>query len=135
MKIRNSLYLLFCIIVLASCKTVPKQKPVSEAPETPSGQNLSVSAEEDSTPAFGSEKNDREEIRHNLTLLFAGDIMAHKPNYSMSDYSVIWKDIAPLALSCDFSFANIEAPVDDSIPYATYPRFNMHSEYRSFRIF
>ena len=129
MKIRNSLYLFFCIIVLASCKTVPKQKPVSEAPETPNGQNLSVSAEEDSAPAFGSEKNDREEIRHNLTLLFAGDIMAHKPNYSMSDYSLIWKDIAPLALSCDFSFANIEAPVDDSIPYATYPRFNMHSEY------
>ena len=129
MKIRNSLYLLFCIIVLASCKTVPNQKPVSEAPETPNGQNLSVSAEEDSAPAFGSEKNDREEIRHNLTLLFAGDIMAHKPNYSMSDYSLIWKDIAPLALSSDFSFANIEAPVDDSIPYATYPRFNMHSEY------
>lgn len=129
MKIRNSLYLLFCIIVLASCKTVPKQKPVSEAPETPNGQNLSVSAEEDSAPAFGSEKTDREEIRHNLTLLFAGDIMAHKPNYSMSDYSLIWKDVAPLVLSCDFSFANIEAPVDDSIPYATYPRFNMHSEY------
>jgi len=129
MKIRNSFYLLFCIIVLASCKTVPKQKPVSEAPETPSGQNLPVSAEENSASSFGSEKNDREEIQHNLTLLFAGDIMAHKPNYSMSDYSLIWKDIAPLALSSDFSFANIEAPVDDSIPYATYPRFNMHSEY------
>ncbi|MGI5106602.1 CapA family protein [Treponema socranskii] len=129
MKIRNSFYLLFCIIVLASCKTVPKQKPASEAPETPSGQSVSVSAEENSAPSFGSEKNDREEIQHDLTLLFAGDIMAHKPNYSMSDHSLIWKDITPLALSCDFSFANIEAPVDDSIPYATYPRFNMHSEY------
>ena len=129
MKIRNSFYLLFCIIVLASCKTVPKQKPASEAPETPSGQSVSVSAEENSAPSFGSEKNDREEIQHNLTLLFAGDIMAHKPNYSMSDYALIWKDIAPLALSCDFSFANIEAPVDDSLPYSTYPRFNMHSEY------
>ena len=129
MKIRNSFYLLFCIIVLASCKTVPKQRPASEAPETPSGQKLSVSAEENSAPSFGSEKNDREEIQHNLSLLFAGDIMAHKPNYSMSDHSLIWKDIAPLALSCDFSFANIEAPVDDSLPYSTYPRFNMHSEY------
>ncbi|MGI5092522.1 CapA family protein [Treponema socranskii] len=129
MKIRNSFYLLFCIIVLASCKTVPKQRPASEAPETPSGQSVSVSAEENSALSFGSEKNDREEIQHNLTLLFAGDIMAHKPNYSMSDYSLIWKDIAPLALSCDFSFANIEAPVDDSLPYSTYPRFNMHSEY------
>ena len=129
MKIRNSFYLLFCIIVLASCKTVPKQRPASEAPETPSGQNLSVSTEENSAPSFESEKNDREEIQHNITLLFAGDIMAHKPNYSMSDYSLIWKDIAPLALSCDFSFANIEAPVDDSIPCASYPRFNMHSEY------
>ena len=89
MKIRNSFYLLFCIIVLASCKTVPKQRPASEAPETPSGQSVSVSAEENSALSFGSEKNDREEIQHNLTLLFAGDIMAHKPNYSMSDYSLI----------------------------------------------
>ena len=129
MKIRNSFYLLFCIIVLASCKTVPKQKPASEAPETPSGQSVSVSAEENPASSLESEKNDREEIQHDLTLLFAGDIMAHKPNYSMSDYALIWKDIAPLALSCDFSFANIEAPVDDSLPYSTYPRFNMHSEY------
>ena len=101
----------------------------TEAPETPSGQSVSVSTEENRISSLESEKNDREEIQHNLALLFAGDIMAHKPNYSMSDYSLIWKDIAPLALSCDFSFANIEAPVDDSIPYATYPRFNMHSEY------
>ena len=129
MKIRNSFYLLFCIIVLASCKTVPKQKPASEAPETPSGQNLSVSAEENPASSLESEKKASETLQHNLTLLFAGDIMAHKPNYSMSDYSLIWKDIAPLARSCDFSFANIEAPVDDSIPYATYPRFNMHHEY------
>ena len=101
----------------------------TEALQTPNGESVSVSTEENRISSLESEKNDREEIQHNLALLFAGDIMAHKPNYSMSDYSLIWKDIAPLALSCDFSFANIEAPVDDSIPYATYPRFNMHSEY------
>ena len=129
MKSRNSFHLLFFIIVLASCKAVPKQGSETEAPQTPSGQSVSVLNEENGTSSLESEKKASETLQHNLTLLFAGDIMAHKPNYSMSDYSLIWKDIAPLARSCDFSFANIEAPVDDSIPYATYPRFNMHSEY------
>jgi len=129
MKSRNSFHLLFFIIVLASCKAVPKQGSETEAPQTPSGQSVSVLNEENGTSSLESEKKASETLQHNLTLLFAGDIMAHKPNYSMSDYSLIWKDIAPLARSCDFSFANIEAPVDDSIPYATYPRFNMHHEY------
>ena len=129
MKSRNSFHLLFFIIVLASCKAVPKQGSETEAPQTPSGQSVSVLNEENGTSSLESEKKASETLQYNLTLLFAGDIMAHKPNYSMSDYSLIWKDIAPLARSCDFSFANIEAPVDDSIPYATYPRFNMHSEY------
>ncbi|MFA6856461.1 MAG: CapA family protein [Treponema sp.] len=64
-----------------------------------------------------------------LTLLFGGDIMAHVQNFKMNDFSVIWKDVAPLIRSADFSFANIESPVDDDIPYLSYPVFNMHHEY------
>lgn len=55
--------------------------------------------------------------------------MAHKPNYTMQNYDNIWSDIAPLVSSCDFSFANIESPVDNTLDYSTYPRFNMKKEY------
>ncbi|WP_407428677.1 CapA family protein, partial [Treponema sp.] len=64
-----------------------------------------------------------------LTLLFAGDVMAHKPNYTNTDFKRIWRDVKPLISSADLSFANIEAPVADSLPWSTYPQFNMHSEY------
>lgn len=64
-----------------------------------------------------------------LTLLFAGDIMAHRPNYSMKNYSKIWKDIKPLVSGADFSFANIEAPVNKNLPFSPYPDFNMQPSY------
>lgn len=64
-----------------------------------------------------------------LTLLFAGDIMAHTPNFSMTDYDKIWEEVTPLVSSCDLSFANIESPVMDSRSFSTYPDFNMQSAY------
>ncbi|MDE5899358.1 MAG: CapA family protein [Treponemataceae bacterium] len=64
-----------------------------------------------------------------VTLLFAGDIMAHTPNFAMKDYARIWEDIAPIVQGADFAFANIEAPVDDSRPFSTYPNFNMNDAY------
>ena len=134
MKLRFGLCPLLCIVIFAACKTLPGQKP-TEARREKSSQTFEEKSTEtvlqnDASAETLRPKTEADEaLQHNLTLLFAGDIMAHKPNYSMSDYALIWKDIAPLALSCDFSFANIEAPVDDSLPYSTYPRFNMHSEY------
>lgn len=64
-----------------------------------------------------------------ISLCFAGDIMAHKPNYIMKDFDLIWKDVVDVFEQTDFCFANIEAPVADSKPYSTYPNFNMHSDY------
>ena len=64
-----------------------------------------------------------------LSLLFAGDIMAHAPNYKPGNFERIWRDITPLVSSADLSFANVEAPVANSIPWNTYPQFNMHTEY------
>ena len=55
--------------------------------------------------------------------------MAHRPNYNMKDYSKIWKDIKPYVSECDLSFANIEAPVCDELPFSPYPNFNMQSSY------
>lgn len=67
--------------------------------------------------------------KNELTVVFAGDIMAHKPNYAMKNYSIIWDDIRQITENTDFSFANIEAPVDNSIPFDTYPTFNMQESY------
>ncbi|MBO6219210.1 MAG: CapA family protein [Treponema sp.] len=72
-------------------------------------------------------KNENSE--NTLSLIFAGDIMAHTPNYKNTDYARIWRDVAPLVSSGDLSFANVEAPVANSLPWSTYPQFNMHSEY------
>ena len=55
--------------------------------------------------------------------------MAHKNNYAYPAFSRIWEDVAPLISSADLSFANVEAPVADSLEWSTYPQFNMHSSY------
>ena len=64
-----------------------------------------------------------------VRLLFGGDIMAHKPNFNMKNHEKIWTSIYDLSRNADLSFANIEAPVDNDLPYSSYPDFNMHSEY------
>lgn len=74
-------------------------------------------------------KTEKTEEPERLTLLFAGDIMAHRANYSMKNYSKIWKDIKPLVSGADFSFANIEAPVNKNLPFSPYPDFNMQPSY------
>ena len=65
----------------------------------------------------------------NLRLLFAGDIMAHTQNFSMKDYSLIWNDVRGLVEAADYSFAKLEAPVDKSRPFESYPTFNMQPSY------
>lgn len=74
-------------------------------------------------------ETEKTEEPERLTLLFAGDIMAHRPNYSMKNYSKIWNDIKPLVSGADFSFANIEAPVNKNMPFSPYPDFNMQPSY------
>lgn len=69
------------------------------------------------------------EEKQEISLIFAGDLMAHKPNFNMKNYSLIWEDISPLVSTYDFSFANIEAPVYEDLPYSSFPNFNMHGEY------
>lgn len=73
-----------------------------------------------------------EQVEHSesvISLIFAGDIMAHRPNYSIKDFSKIYDSITPIISNCDFAFANIEAPVDDEKEFSTYPNFNMKSSY------
>lgn len=64
-----------------------------------------------------------------ITLAFAGDVMAHSNNFRPGNFDRIWHDVSPLLHSVDLAFANIEAPVADGIEWSSYPKFNMHSEY------
>ena len=67
--------------------------------------------------------------KFNISLIFAGDIMAHSINYKAGNFSLIWDDVKSIIKQGDLAFANLEAPVNDNVPWATYPQFNMHSSY------
>ncbi len=64
-----------------------------------------------------------------IVLTFIGDIMAHRINYVLPDYTAIYASVEDY-LSADFlSFGNLESPVDSSREYSSYPRFNVAKEY------
>ena len=68
-------------------------------------------------------------IQKSLNLTFAGDIMAHNVNFNMKNYDIIYDDVRELLQADDVSFANLEVPVCDDLPYETYPTFNIQSPY------
>lgn len=80
-----------------------------------------------------SEENPSHEITieddGSISLLFAGDIMAHSVNYVISDYPKIWRDVKYIIEPCDLAFANIEAPIDNTKKPQNYPNFNMPQAY------
>lgn len=111
---KKSFFLIVSILIFSffSCTSVPKTStPEISTSETVPEEKIIPSKEE------------------KLTLVFAGDLMAHTPNFKMSDYSKIWKDITYITKDSDFSFTNIEAPVNDDLPYSSYPDFNMQYDY------
>lgn len=69
------------------------------------------------------------EKNRTLRLTFIGDIMAHTANYLMQDYHSIYNRVKDVLLEDDLTFANLEFTIDDSRPYSSYPRFNVHSDY------
>ena len=64
-----------------------------------------------------------------ILLSFLGDIMAHRPNFEMDDYSRIYHGVSEILLSDTLTFANLETPVDGSRSYRTWPRFNVQPPY------
>lgn len=64
-----------------------------------------------------------------LKLCFAGDVMAHTPNFKGGKFNQIWEDVKPVFSASDFTFANLEAPVNTQKPFDTYPTFNMEPSY------
>ena len=55
--------------------------------------------------------------------------MAHEENYSSPDFEAIWDDVRDVVVKADLAFMNLESPVADSLPFSTYPNFNMNSSY------
>ena len=74
-------------------------------------------------------KEDPSPQNDTITLLFAGDIMAHSVNYYISDYPKIWRDVKYIIEPCDLAFANIESPIDTTQKWQSYPNFNMPQGY------
>ncbi len=120
LKFHISLFLsfLFISIFFFSCGTTSKiinepaeEVPLTQAPE-PEVQNLHKNHDKDT-----------------ITLLFAGDIMAHSVNYYITTYEKIWRDVRNIIAEPDLAFANIEAPIDTTKPASSYPNFNMTQKY------
>lgn len=64
-----------------------------------------------------------------LTLTFLGDLMAHRPNFTMDNYHKIYESVKQQLLVDDLTFINLEAPIDNERQFQTYPRFNVHDSY------
>jgi poly-gamma-glutamate capsule biosynthesis protein CapA/YwtB (metallophosphatase superfamily) len=64
-----------------------------------------------------------------LSLTFVGDIMAHDVNYRMKDFNDIYAEVKALFAADDLTFGNLEFPVVEGLPYATFPTFNVHRDY------
>ena len=90
--------------ILFSCASTPNQ-------DSAQAEKTATDAE---SPAAAQHSAHTPSAAQALTLLFAGDIMAHKNNYAYPAFSRIWDDIAPVVQGADLAFANIEAPVSDS---------------------
>ncbi len=120
MKKKKCFPLILCCplaFYLVSCAGSVKTEPVMpyEPPEITLKTEQASAAEPDKPSA--------------LTLTFAGDIMAHTPNFRMKNYRLIYADIESIIKNDDFSFANFETPVHAGRPYENYPNFNVQPPY------
>ncbi|MBN1523831.1 MAG: CapA family protein [Spirochaetales bacterium] len=64
-----------------------------------------------------------------LKLTFVGDIMAHDVNFQMKDYSKIYEKVKHYFQADDLTFGNLETPINNDLPYSTYPSFNVKEPY------
>lgn len=112
----NPLYsirlLLFCVLALGCSLTACRQSVQEPAVETP-----------DAEPA------DTVVAPQEITLLFAGDLMQHKPQFVAAltadgtyDYSGCFDEVRPIIESADVAIANFETTLGGK-DYAGYPQF------------
>ena len=105
-----------------ACKSTEVEEVIFEDPV----ENIQ---DEEIFPQEIEEETEVDLSNNQISLMFAGDIMAHTPNYIISDYSKIYRDVKDLIEPVDLAFANIEAPFDTNRPASSYPNFNMTKKY------
>lgn len=113
------------LLLLCSCATSKSNKAEEGITEELSQELTELYEEEEILAAEVQTPAESDTI----TLLFAGDIMAHSVNYVISDYPKIWRDVKYMIEPCDLAFANIEAPIDNTQKPQSYPNFNMPQAY------
>ena len=118
-RIKTFLHFFFLLLftpLFFSCGTTSQiiKEPAEDLPLTQAPE-----------PETKHKKHDKDTI----TLLFAGDIMAHSVNYYITTYEKIWRDVRPMISEPDLAFANIEAPIDTTKAASSYPNFNMTQKY------
>ncbi len=118
-RIKTFLHFFFLLLftpLFFSCGTTSKiiKEPAEEVPLTQSPE---------------TEASHKKHDKDTITLLFAGDIMAHSVNYYITTYEKIWRDVHDVISEQDLAFANIEAPIDTTRSAASYPNFNMTRKY------
>ncbi len=64
-----------------------------------------------------------------LRLTFLGDIMGHDVNLRMEDYRDIYRGVEDILRGDDLSVANLELPVEPTLPASGYPLFNANRRY------
>lgn len=123
----SSIKKVFCVILIPflffSCKSLPGNQTETEIISPLTTEDFLEERIVFEAPHVYQPKNKE------LTLVFAGDIMAHEQNYRMKNYDKIWNGIKDITQSSDFTFGNIEAPVHENLPLSSYPSFNMHEDY------
>lgn len=67
--------------------------------------------------------------RQLLRLTFLGDIMGHDVNLRMADYRDIYRGVEEVFRADDLTIANLEFPVEPTLPESGYPLFNANRRY------
>lgn len=121
-------------LLLASCATTAPNPPPTETetPEIPApteGGGADADEADAGEPSGGGSAEPEEEKEERISLLFAGDVMAHEENFGGGRFDRIWAHVEGYIRSADLAFANVEAPVMDGRRWQAYPTFNMHTDY------
>lgn len=130
MRLREFFIYSFCIGVVflfISCSSIPVQDSSQDMPYEVDSTEDDI--KEDGSPILILPPEEAVSATSPLVLTFGGDIMAHTPNFSMADYSMIYADIEEIIQNDDLTFANLETPVHDGRPYENYPTFNVQPPY------
>ena len=94
-------------------------------------ENLPTQDTQDAIDSTADDTTYQEQENKNqeITLLFAGDIMAHTQVWNKGKFQQIWENVQDVIQEADLAFANMETPVNQNHEYANYPQFNVKDSF------